>query len=161
MVVFNNVVFSVSSPNQDVLLVDSNGNVNPSAGQVQVYREGQWGAVCGTRWDQKDAKIVCGQLGFDEDGSQAQTVDAPASVPAAMDFVSCWGNEDSLTECHSADMEMAPECYNNAPLAAVVCENGKGRTLVIMTPIETCVKLATSKSLIDKLNRRSFLNRRN
>ena len=33
-------------------------------GRVQIYQSGQWGGVCGTGWDDRDARVTCRELGF-------------------------------------------------------------------------------------------------
>ena len=54
--------------NSDVRLV---GSEYPWEGNVQVCAEGQWGYVCHDSWDFNDARIVCGQLGYDNTGIYA------------------------------------------------------------------------------------------
>ena len=49
----------------EVRLVGSN---YPWEGNVQVCAEGQWGYVCHHSWEFNDARVVCGQLGYDNTG---------------------------------------------------------------------------------------------
>ena len=54
-------VVTASCKEGDIRL--ANGNV-PSEGLVQVCLSGTWGSVCDDLWDNRDAQVVCRQLGF-------------------------------------------------------------------------------------------------
>ena len=41
---------------------------NESNGLVEICRHRTWGAVCSDGWDERDAEVVCRQLGFDPRG---------------------------------------------------------------------------------------------
>ena len=70
-------------------------------GRLEVYYNGAWGTVCDDSFDQVDAQVVCGQLGFTntvatvaEYGLFGEGVD-----PIWLAEVACDGTENQLSEC--------------------------------------------------------------
>ncbi|CDQ89123.1 unnamed protein product, partial [Oncorhynchus mykiss] len=40
------------------------GGTSSRSGRVEVYLNGQWGAVCDSHWTDRDASVICRQLGL-------------------------------------------------------------------------------------------------
>ncbi|XP_064616660.1 deleted in malignant brain tumors 1 protein-like [Liolophura sinensis] len=82
-----------------VRLVDGEG---PWQGRLEVYSQGQWGAVCDTNWDDSDARVVCTMLRYSPEhakGHPSSMFGTSLGLPFLLGDVSCTGNEQSLSQC--------------------------------------------------------------
>ncbi|MBN3300092.1 DMBT1 protein, partial [Amia calva] len=76
------------------------------SGRVEVYTARQWATVCNDGWDMRDADVVCRQVGC---GLAVSTSDQPQFGQGmgliALVYVGCSGNESSLFNCPSGDIQ--------------------------------------------------------
>ncbi|XP_070555940.1 scavenger receptor cysteine-rich domain-containing protein DMBT1-like [Ptychodera flava] len=117
--------FNVYGTNNLVRLKDG---TTPFEGRVEVFLNGQWGAVCDVGWDIKDAEVVCKEIGL----TGAMRPALPGSGKGApfpgnedtvmsMKDVNCSGNEQSIFECDfkndttDCSQENAAGVYCNFP----------------------------------------------
>ena len=72
-------------------------------GRVEIFYRGSWGTVCDDNWDNRDANIVCRQLGLSTNGAEAFLAAryGQGSGPILLDNVRCGGYESSLEQCSS------------------------------------------------------------
>ncbi|XP_053891794.1 neurotrypsin-like isoform X2 [Malaclemys terrapin pileata] len=69
-------------------------------GRVEVYHDGRWGTICDDQWDDRDAEVVCRQLGFSGTPKALSWAHyGQGSGPILLDEVECSGNELSLDQC--------------------------------------------------------------
>ena len=66
------------------------------SGQVEIYHDGSWEAICFDKWDIHDAFVACRQLGFG--GAEAITKETRPNH-RSLKSVHCKGNEDTLGDC--------------------------------------------------------------
>ncbi|KAI5086719.1 scavenger receptor cysteine-rich type 1 protein M130-like, partial [Silurus meridionalis] len=77
---------------------------SPCAGRVEVLHEGQWGTVCVSAWDMKDAAVVCGELHCGEAVDVHYWAEfGEGSGEIWIHDVYCRGSELTLNSCGSQE----------------------------------------------------------
>ena len=69
---------------------------------MEVCNEGLWGSICDDSWDNREAGVVCRQLGYPEDQEHLAVHSAffgAAAAPIHLSELSCEGTEERLVEC--------------------------------------------------------------
>lgn len=94
------------------------GGSSNSTGRLEVYLSGQWGAVCDTHWTDRDASVVCRQLGL---GDFGKALFRSFGLSTVFHYVrlGCHGNERSLTECQNQKF-ITGDC-NHGNYASMTC----------------------------------------
>ncbi|CAL8258546.1 unnamed protein product [Lota lota] len=101
------------------------GGASASGGRVEVYLNGQWGSVCDTHWTDRDASVVCRQLGLGEIGTALQhSYFGPGVGLYHYESLGCRGDENTLLACHTRKFQSG-NC-NHGNEAGVVCAAPKG-----------------------------------
>ena len=122
-------------------------------GRVEIFIEhnNTWGTVCSDGWDDRDAQVVCRQLGLGSANPALLGFSPTTSlyVPIWLNNVNCNGSESRLIECqhkglgnHSCDHDkdvfitceeksMKPSCHHIA--ICVICDIGE-TLMTIMSP---------------------------
>ncbi|XP_030851620.1 deleted in malignant brain tumors 1 protein-like [Strongylocentrotus purpuratus] len=96
---------------------------NDTEGRVEVMYNGSWGTICDTRWDLRDARVVCRMLGFDGAlGAPGSATFGQGSGCIHLYDVGCDGTEDNLAVCaHTGSQRYS---CNHTSDAGVVCYSG-------------------------------------
>uniref|UniRef100_A0AAZ1X021 SRCR domain-containing protein n=1 Tax=Oreochromis aureus TaxID=47969 RepID=A0AAZ1X021_OREAU len=104
------------------------------SGRVEVYHDNVWGKVSDVNWVLNDAEVVCRQINC---GSALEATPSykfgAATGQVWLSYVSCSGNESSLTECQHSEIRLAGsgstrcsgrvEVYHNNSWGTV-CDDG-------------------------------------
>uniref|UniRef100_A0A4W5N9Z1 Si:ch73-127m5.1 n=1 Tax=Hucho hucho TaxID=62062 RepID=A0A4W5N9Z1_9TELE len=78
------------------------GGTSSGSGRVEVYLNGQWGAVCDSHWTDRDASVICRQLGLGEIGTALQhSRFGSGSGLFHYERLGCRGDESSISQCRS------------------------------------------------------------
>ncbi|KFR05284.1 Neurotrypsin, partial [Nipponia nippon] len=104
-------------PGPPIRLMDGE---NKKEGRVEIFINGQWGTICDDGWSDKDAAVVCRQLGY-KGPARARTMAyfGEGKGPIHVDNVKCTGNERSLADCIKQDIGMH-NCRHSED-AGVIC----------------------------------------
>ncbi|XP_051872191.1 deleted in malignant brain tumors 1 protein-like [Pristis pectinata] len=74
------------------------GGKNIYDGVLEIESDGQWGGICANHWTNRDATVVCRQLGFSGPALAAR-VDASQQSPQTASHIKCRGDEVTLQDC--------------------------------------------------------------
>ena len=91
-------------------------------GRVELYYQGQWGSVCSSRFDLREANVVCRQLGYP---SAARFWPGnhfgQGTGPSLLYNLECFGFESSIDKCFFTQWDAgtceasAVTCNDNVP----------------------------------------------
>ena len=56
--------YGVPKPERQTYEVQIVDGPSPHMGVVEVLYHGKWGGICGSRWGQFEAEVVCRQMGY-------------------------------------------------------------------------------------------------
>ncbi|XP_076436805.1 scavenger receptor cysteine-rich domain-containing protein DMBT1-like [Babylonia areolata] len=106
---------------------------NRTAGRVEVQVNGVYGTVCDDQWDDKDATVVCRQLGLTGGKALTRAFYGEGTGTVFLDDVDCKGDEKSLADCYFSTGS-AVNCDHSED-ASVVCQSAGAPTTP--TPLST------------------------
>merc|ERR1712038_466471 len=110
-------------------------------GRVEVYMprtpgsdDRVWGTVCDDGWDDRDANVVCKQLGYhsgkrlelNETETRSRSHDEEV---IHMDDIECIGSETSLLDCHYETLPFEGHCRHFEDAGVICCEEGDDECL--------------------------------
>ncbi|NXE60026.1 NETR protein, partial [Calcarius ornatus] len=116
-------------------------------GRVEVYHDGKWGTICDDQWDDRDAEVVCRQLGLSGTPKALSWAHyGQGSGPILLDEVQCSGNELSLDQCKKSDW--GQQNCDHIEDAGVSCDpfTGTDVRLCQSDVVEGTVRLAGGRS---------------
>ncbi|PIK38172.1 putative deleted in malignant brain tumors 1 protein, partial [Apostichopus japonicus] len=99
----------------------------PSSGRIEIYNNGQWGAVCINGWTRQSGHVVCRQLGYA--GAVNISKDMTNNEKAIYHRFECTGDEKSIKDCPRTVAK--GNCLSGA-IGTVVCESPEKFALRLM-----------------------------
>ncbi|RVE59829.1 hypothetical protein OJAV_G00192150 [Oryzias javanicus] len=101
------------------------GSSTSGSGRVEIYLNGQWGAVCNSHWTDRDASVICRQLGLGDIGTALQHSQfGSGSGLFHYERLGCRGDEGTLMKCQSRTFVTGDCSHGNE--AALVCAPPEG-----------------------------------
>ena len=102
----------------DIRLI--NGDGTPGNGRIEIYHDNTWGIVCDDFFDEREAEVVCRQLGYDHVDSHSIKVSGRSGQQIWLDDLRCTGRESRLSECSHIGWG-AHNCNSRDEGTAVTC----------------------------------------
>ena len=99
------VLWFLDPDQQDMMCSDGevrlSGDYRDGEGRVEICFNKEWGTICSNGWDDKDASVVCRQLGFYPIGTR-RSYSRRNYMAVFLDKVHCSGLENNLLYCDSS-----------------------------------------------------------
>ena len=70
-----------------------------SEGRLELFYNGTWGTVCGSKFDDREVNVVCRMLGYRKGVAQYMAAFGQGSGPIWSSHLNCKGNETSIFDC--------------------------------------------------------------
>ena len=119
-------------------------------GRVEVCSNGTYGTVCDDWWDERDARVICRQLGYDFGGEIIPWRSTNAvlcafsdvvpvknggfgsgdSRPINLDDVRCSGSEESILNCSYDSVSNCNHSEDAGVICGAVCHSGTVRLAI-------------------------------
>ncbi|WAR13590.1 LRP6-like protein [Mya arenaria] len=104
------------------------GTKSASQGRIEISVNNgvTWGKICNDRFDDKDANVVCGMLGFQRSGAVVKPGAVFGQVATTnssilLDDVSCSGSESNIIQCRHNAIGVS-DC-GQSEAVGVICQN--------------------------------------
>ena len=104
-----------------------------SDGYLEVFYNSTWNRICySSSWTQKEATVVCRQLGLPDEGAMVfpHHVSSSRNEAIVLDGIQCIGNEESLDQCLPVVLDIHTYCRKSYDEVGVVCTNGENFLLL-------------------------------
>ncbi len=93
-----------------------------SEGRVELMFDGEWGTVCDTYFDNKDAEVVCRELGYRKGVAMRGAYFGQGHGPIYLDGMQCLGTEHHFTDCSHRGWGIYQNCTHHND-ASVICSD--------------------------------------
>ena len=99
----------ITASNGDLRLTNRYGNDVSLGGILEIYQNGQWGAICHEGFEYLSARVACRHLGYNPETATFDATALPPSNPVSLARVKCRGGESGIHYC-DRDMYGQYEC---------------------------------------------------
>jgi hypothetical protein len=116
-----------SGVNYRIVGGDKDSNNRNKTGRVEIQLNGQWGSVCDTNWDNREARVLCRSLNFSDGYAIQGSHYGQGTGPVWLGYLKCNGTEKYIHSCahrgfnDEISKNSWKKCTNHANDASVAC----------------------------------------
>jgi hypothetical protein len=95
-------------------MVRLQGGVYSNEGRVEVYCNGQWGTICDDEFGEREAKLICRQLGYSNFANfdHIPNLAGNETQPIWMDYITCGDSPVCLNDCQQCPSTEYHDCHH-------------------------------------------------